>query len=258
VRAETEDHVEEHEQSEPRSWRSKASASAGFTIGDFTMLRVELVIGFLVAGLATEIVPLAFWRALFLSGHGFWSALENAVIAPFLALISFVCSVGNVPLAAALWKSGITFGGVIAFIFADLVSLPLVLIYRKYYGTKVALKLLAAFWFIMSASGLITEAIFQAVHRVPGHHSAMMNGKHFGWNVTTVLNIVSLVLLGAIYYFYKNPPSDEVSDFAQDPICGMQVRKSDAPASWVFEGETFYFCMQGCKDAFIERKTQAQ
>ena len=241
------------EASSCQSWRAKASASAGFTIGDFTMLRVELFVGFIVAGLATTIVPLSFWKTLFLTGHGFWSAIENALIGPFIALISFVCSVGNVPLAAALWKSGITFGGVIAFIFADLISLPLVLIYRKYYGKRLALKMLFAFWSIMSLSGLVTEGVFRLIHQVPSHKIAMMSGKHFGWNATTILNVLALAVAGIIYYFYKNPPKYEISDFAQDPICGMQVRKSDATASYKYLGETLYFCMEGCKEAFIKQ-----
>jgi uncharacterized protein len=236
-----------------QSWRAKVSASAGFTIGDFTMLRVELVVGFVVAGLATTIVPLSFWKALFLTGHGLWSDIENALIGPFIALISFVCSVGNVPLAAALWKSGITFGGVIAFIFADLISLPLVLIYRKYYGKKLALKMLFAFWSIMSLSGLVTEVVFRLIHQVPSHKIVMMSGKHFGWNATTILNAIALAVAGLIYYFHKNPPKDEITDFAQDPMCGMQVRKSDAPARYTYQGDTFYFCMEGCKEAFISQ-----
>jgi uncharacterized membrane protein YraQ (UPF0718 family)/YHS domain-containing protein len=236
-----------------QSWRAKLSASAGFTIGDFTMLRVELVVGFIVAGLATTIVPLAFWKTLFLTGHGFWSAIENALIGPFIALVSFVCSVGNVPLAAALWKSGITFGGVIAFIFADLISFPLVMIYRKYYGRKLALKMLGAFWLIMSLSGFVTEGVFYLLHQIPSHRITMMSGKHFGWNATTYLNALALAITGVIYYYYKNPPKNEISDFAQDPICGMQVRKSDAPATYKHLGETLYFCMEGCKETFIKQ-----
>lgn len=239
-----------------KSWRGKVSASAGFTIGDFTMLRVELIVGFLVAGLATTIVPLTFWKTLFLAGHGGWSAVENALIGPFIALISFVCSVGNVPLAAALWKSGITFGGVIAFIFADLISLPLLIIYRKYYGEKLALKMLGAFWAIMSLSGLVTEGVFHVIHQIPSRHITMIDGRHFGWNATTVLNAIAIVLSGVIFYFYKNPPREEISDFAQDPICGMQVRVDDAPAKLELAGNTYYFCMQGCKDAYLDKQSR--
>ena len=128
-------------------------------MGDFIMLRKELIIGFLVAGIASVAVPFSWWQSLFLSGHGALSTIENAIIGPVLAFISFVCSVGNVPLAAALWHGGITFGGVIAYIFADLLAFPLVMIYRKYYGNQLALRLSLVFWFVMSASGLITEII---------------------------------------------------------------------------------------------------
>ncbi len=128
--------------------RSRAgwSDAAGYTISDVTMLRKELLIGFVVAGFAEAAVPVSFWQSLFWTGHGFWSVAENVVLGPFLAIISFVCSIGNVPLAAALWAGGISFGGVIAFVFADLITLPLLLIYRKYYGTGLTLKLLAVFW----------------------------------------------------------------------------------------------------------------
>ncbi|MDQ1725086.1 MAG: uncharacterized protein QOG52_2114, partial [Frankiaceae bacterium] len=135
----------------PSGIRSRAgwSNAAGYTISDLTMLRKELVIGFVVAGFADAAVPISFWRSLFLTGHGGWSLLENAVLGPFLAIISFVCSIGNVPLAAALWSGGISFGGVIAFVFADLITVPLLLIYRKYYGTRLTLRLLATFWATM-------------------------------------------------------------------------------------------------------------
>ena len=245
---------DQEEITEKPSLRSRISASAGYTIGDLTMLRVELIIGFVVAGLAMKVIPFSFWKALFISGHGFWSALENAIIGPFLAFISFVCSVGNVPLAAALWGAGITFGGVIAFIFADLISFPLVMIYRKYYGNKVALKLTLLFWFVMSVSGLITEGIFTLLRAVPAQHNMVMGSKHFGVNATTILNAIALILALAIYYFYKNPPVSVSNEFAQDPICGMQVRTSDAPASLLHDGVMYYFCMQGCKESFISKQ----
>ena len=249
---------DEEEVSAKPSIRSRISASAGYTIGDLTMLRVELIVGFIVAGLAMKVIPFSFWKALFISGHGFWSALENAIIGPFLAFISFVCSVGNVPLAAALWGAGITFGGVIAFIFADLISFPLVMIYRKYYGNKVALRLTLLFWFVMTLSGLITEGIFTLLKGVPAHHNMVMGSKHFGLNATTILNGIALILAIAIYYFYKNPPASVSNEFAQDPICGMQVRISDAPASYLHEGVKYYFCMEGCKEAFISKNAQAR
>ena len=234
-----------------KNWAS----AAGYTMGDFIMLRKELIIGFLVAGIASIAVPFSWWQSLFLSGHGALSAIENAIIGPVLAFISFVCSVGNVPLAAALWHGGITFGGVIAFIFADLLAFPLVMIYRKYYGNQLALRLSLVFWFVMSASGLITEIIFQALGLIPGAHHHEMSMNHVGMNYTTVLNVLFLCILAIVYFLYKSRPADANSEFAQDPICGMQVRKDDAPAQWEFEGVVYYFCMQGCKDEFMKQKT---
>ena len=223
--------------------------ACGYTIGDFTMVRVELILGFAVAGLAT-IVPVSFWNKLFLTGHGFLSALENAFISPFIAFISFVCSVGNVPLAAALWHSGISFGGTIAFIYADLLAAPLVLIYRKYYGSKVAVRLAIAFWLIMSLSGLITEVIFNTFKLTPvvANHQMMMN--HFGFNYTTILNAIALLVAFWVYWMYRGRRTEN-SDFAKDLVCGMQVRIADAPASVEYKGKMYYFCMPGCKDTFL-------
>jgi len=238
------------------NWRKRKNwaSAAGYTMGDFIMLRKELVIGFLVAGLATTVVPFSFWQSLFLSDRGFISALENAIIGPFLAFISFVCSVGNVPLAAALWHAGITFGGVIAFIFADLLAFPLVMIYRKYYGNKIALRMSFLFWAIMSASGLITEGIFSALNLVPAqmHHAMAMN--HIGWNYTTILDLCFLASLIAVFWLYKTRDSSDSSEFAQDPVCGMQVRKDDAPASMQIAGVMYYFCMDGCKESFLKTR----
>src|SRR4051812_20973862 len=121
-------------------WRSRVrtragwSDASGYTISDLTMLRKEIVAGFVIAGFASVVVPTSVWRAVFVSGYGFWSSLENVIVGPFIAIISFVCSVGNVPLAAALWQGGISFGGVVSFVFADLIAFPLLVIYRKYYG----------------------------------------------------------------------------------------------------------------------------
>ena len=132
--------------------------SATYTMSDLTMVRRELIIGYTVAGFLAVLVPTSVWQAVFITGHGFWTSLENAVVGPFIAIISFVCSIGNVPLAASLWKGGISFGGVIAFIFADLITFPLLLIYRRYYGTRLMLRMLVVFWALMSTAGLVTEA----------------------------------------------------------------------------------------------------
>src|SRR5258708_31670640 len=131
------------------------------------MLRKELVSGSLVAGFVTVLVPIHIWNDLFLKGHGFWTSLENVIVGPFIAFISFVCSIGNVPMAAALWHGGISFGGVISFIFADLIALPLVLIYRKYYGTRLTVRLFFTFYGVMTAAGLAVEGLFGLFGGIP-------------------------------------------------------------------------------------------
>src|SRR5712672_3142540 len=136
------------------------SNAASYTFADAKMLRKEMAAGYLIAGFLTVLVPVSVWNSLFITGHGFWTSLQNVIVGPFIAIISFVCSVGNVPLAAALWHGGISFGGVISFIFADLITLPLFLIYRKYYGNALAMRLLLVFWAVMSAAGLVVEGLF--------------------------------------------------------------------------------------------------
>jgi uncharacterized membrane protein YraQ (UPF0718 family)/YHS domain-containing protein len=225
--------------------------AASYTMRDLTMLRRELLIGYLVAGLLAVLVPVSAWHALFLTGHGWWTSVENAIVGPFVAIISFVCSIGNVPLAAALWHGGISFGGVIAFLFADLIAFPLLLIYRRYYGTRLMLRMLAVFWAVMAAAGLITEVIFRAAGIVPSTRPTVIAPAHFQWNYTTYLNIVFLVLFGALYWLYRNRDRfGGGSGYAQDPICGMQVETANAPASAEHDGQLVYFCSDHCADRF--------
>ncbi|HET6907784.1 MAG TPA: permease [Mycobacteriales bacterium] len=243
-------------------WRDRAKSLAGwsdaaaYTISDLTMLRKELVIGFVVAGFADTAVPVRFWKSLFVTGHGFWSVLENVALGPFLAVISFVCSIGNVPLAAALWAGGISFGGTVAFVFADLIALPLLLIYRKYYGTRLTLKLLAAFWATMSVAGLVTEYLFKAVGIAPGSDTAkhgMVGRDIWGWNYTTVLDIIALLAFAGLYWLYRNRDRfGGGSGYAKDPVCGMQVEVAHAPAHLRHEDSDYYFCSDHCAHRFRE------
>ena len=130
---------------------------------------------------------------------------QNALVGPFVAIISFVCSVGNVPLAAALWHDGISFGGVVAFVFADLISLPLLLIYRKIYGGRLTLRLLGVFWLVMSAAGPAHRADRQGGRlSIPAHPAAVIAPEHLSWNYTTILNIIFLVALAAIYWLHRS------------------------------------------------------
>ena len=227
------------------------SDAATYSVADITMLRKELVIGYLVAGMLTVLVPVEWWNTLFLSGHGFWTSLENAMVGPIIACLSFVCSVGNVPMAAALWHGGIAFGGVVSFLFADLLAMPLIHIYRKYYGGPLTLRLVGVFYVVMVAAGLAVEGLFSLAGLIPTHRPAVVAPTHFTWNYTTVLNLVFLVVLGVLYWLYRH--RDELGGgqgLAIDPVCGMQVRTADAPARSDLGGTTTWFCGDGCREAF--------
>jgi uncharacterized membrane protein YraQ (UPF0718 family) len=229
--------------------------AAGYTISDLTMLRKELVIGFLVAGFLTTLVPNAVWQSVFLSGHGFLSSLENVAIAPVIAIISFVCSVGNVPLAAALWHGGISFGGVVAFVFADLVTLPLLLIYKKYYGTAITLRILAIFWITMSAAGLAVEYLFQLIRIPDPPRPTQIVPTGFAWDYTTFLNIAALLGFAVLYWLYRTRNTASTR-YAKDPVCGMQVETASAPAKRRTATGTMYFCSDRCAERFDARPSR--
>jgi hypothetical protein len=242
---------------EHEPWATKLRSKAGwadaatYTVADLKMLRRELLIGFTVAGFLAVMVPAAVWNTLFIHGHGFWTSLENVAVGPLIAIVSFVCSIGNVPLAAALWKGGISFGGVVSFIFADLISFPLLLVYRRYYGTRLMLRMLVTFWAVMSAAGLATEGIFRAAGLVPTTRPSEVAPAHFSWDYTTYLDIVFLVLFAVVYWAYRNRARlGAGSGHALDPVCGMQVETASAPASSVHDGQRFYFCSDHCRQRF--------
>jgi uncharacterized membrane protein YraQ (UPF0718 family) len=158
----------------------------------------DLLLGFLIAGAIGAWVPETVWSHLFASGHGVLPALTSALIGPLVALLSYVCSVGNVPLAAVLWRNGIGFGGAIAFIFGDLIILPILNIYRKYYGLKVAAILTVLFYLSMAAAALAVEALFAALHLIPAHHPIALMTESVRWNYTTILNLFFLLISAAL------------------------------------------------------------
>jgi hypothetical protein len=225
--------------------------AATYTMADLTMLRRELLIGYTVAGFLAALVPVRAWNVLFIPGHGFWTSLENAIVGPLVAIASFVCSIGNVPLAAALWHGGISFGGVIAFIFADLITFPLLLIYRGYYGTRLMFKLLALFWLVMAVAGLLTQGLFSLAGLVPTTRPAQVTPLHFEWDYTTYLNFVFLAVFGLLYWMYRHRERLGGGDgYARDPVCGMQVEVANAPASVLNGGARAYFCSDRCRLQF--------
>jgi uncharacterized protein len=158
----------------------------------------DIVGGLLIAGAIAAWVPDSFWRHLFLTGHPLAARLWGPVIGPVISLLSFVCSIGNVPLAAVLWNGGISFGGVVAFIFADLIIIPILVIYRKYYGTAMMLTLLGIFYVTMVAAGYIIEFLFGGLGLIPAERTAKVGDMGVHWNYTTVLNIIFLLLAAAL------------------------------------------------------------
>lgn len=233
--------------------RSKAgwADAAGYTVSDLTMLRRELVIGYLVAGFLAVAVPASVYSTVFLSGHGIATDLENVVVGPFIAFISFVCSIGNVPLAAALYEGGISFGGTVAFIFADLIALPLVVIYGKFYGRRLAVRLFLSFWAVMSTSGLLVDLLFRAVGIGFPHRKAEVVATGFSWNYTTWLNIVFLGVGAAVYWTYRH--RDRLGgggQYAKDPVCGMQVELAQPGATTTYQDGAVYFCSDRCAGKF--------
>jgi uncharacterized membrane protein YraQ (UPF0718 family) len=158
----------------------------------------DVVLGLLIAGAVGAWVPASFWQHLFLTGHPLAAKLWGPLIGPVISLLSFVCSIGNAPLAAVLWNGGISFGGVVAFIFADLIIIPILVIYRKYYGTRMMLVILAIFYATMAAAGYIVEFAFGGLGLIPSERTARVTETGITWNYTTILNIVFLLLATAL------------------------------------------------------------
>ena len=190
-------------QAEASFWRRLISRD-GYTsvshifVMEWAAVIRDIAVGMLIAGAAGAWVPDTFWRHLFLTGHPLAARLWGPLIGPVVSLLSFVCSIGNVPLAGVLWNGGISFGGVVAFIFADLIIIPILVIYRKYYGTRMMLTLLGIFYAAMAAAGYIIEFLFGGLGLIPTERAAKVTTAGVQWNYTTVLNIVFLLLAAAL------------------------------------------------------------
>ena len=181
------------------------TATADYFVMDWAAIWRDIAVGLLVAGALAAWVPESWWQSLFLVDHPTAAKVWGPVIGPLVAVISFVCSVGNVPLAAVLWNGGISFGGVIAFIFGDLIIAPILNIYRKYYGLRMAAFLAAVLYVTMVLAGLAVEFLFQAFGIVPTDRNAKVEMASVSWNYTTYLNIVFLALAAALVvrYFHR-------------------------------------------------------
>jgi hypothetical protein len=184
-------------------WRRLASRDGATSVSHIFVMEWaavirDVVIGLLIAGAVGAWVPNSFWRHLFLTGHPLAARLWGPLIGPVISLLSFVCSIGNVPLAGVLWNGGISFGGVVAFIFADLIIIPILVIYRKYYGTRMMLVILGIFYAAMALAGYVIEFVFGGLGLVPAVRAAKVGAQAVSWDYTTFLNIVFLVLAAAL------------------------------------------------------------
>ncbi len=215
---------------------------------DWSMLYKEVALGFLLAGFI-GLLPNSFFNRLFITEAPVGVKLiENAIVGPIIAVLSFVCSVGNVPLAAVLWSGGISFAGVIAFIFADLIVVPIVLIYRKYYGGKFTLRIVALMFVTMVAAALIVDGLFSAAGLIPQvrpTRADIFSSVKIDYKLAT--NILALGIFAALF-------SLTMRRGATDPVCGMKVDK-DKAVRRVRDGRTHFFCSEHCAASF---KTQPE
>ncbi|MFI9272993.1 permease [Kitasatospora sp. NPDC052896] len=158
----------------------------------------DLVGGLLIAGAVAAWVPDSFWHSFFFAGHPLAARFWGPLVGPLVALVSFVCSVGNVPLAVVLWKGGISFGGVVSFVFADLLILPILNIYRKYYGLRMAAFLAGTSYLAMAAAGYAVELLFRALGLVPDQRHARIPMAGIRWDYTSWLNVAFLLLAAVL------------------------------------------------------------
>jgi hypothetical protein len=204
------DHAHHHaDTGSTGKWQRIAAAFAM----DWSMLWKEILIGFLIAGFLAVLVPDDWWASLFMT-HGPWllRLAENCIVGPLIAILSFVCSVGNIPMASLFWSSGIAFGGVISFIYADLIIIPLIFAYRKYYGGKLAAYITGIFFISMALAGGLVDVLFKTLGLVPSGKRPPNPMAHagFSWNYTTWLDLIAILFAAILFYMRaKRSPSNQ-------------------------------------------------
>jgi YHS domain-containing protein len=239
-----------HAAGERLSWRERLTSVAAWSDvahnfrSDWQMLWKEIGLGFLLAGFVAQLGDDALNGLFIQHGPAALRTIENVVVGPVIAILSFVCSVGNVPLAAVLWSGGISFAGVLAFLFADLVVLPILLIYRKYYGTAFALRITALMLATMIVAALAVDALFSVLGLVPTGPRPS-RGDVFGsiaLDYKLALNVVGVVIFAALMWL-------TVRRGATDPVCGMSVDRGKARRVG-HGGRTWFFCSEHCRATF--------
>jgi uncharacterized membrane protein YraQ (UPF0718 family) len=239
-----------HMAGEQLTWRQRLTSARGWSDvahnfrGDWQMLWKEITIGFLLAGFIAQLGN-GFFEHLFLrNAPAPLPTLENVIIGPLIAVLSFVCSVGNVPLAAVLWSGGISFAGVLAFLFADLIVLPIIAIYRKYYGTKFAARITGLMFITMAIAALIVDGLFSLLGLTPTGprptRADIFTSMHLDYKFG--LNVLGVVIFAVLFWLTARRGTT-------DPVCGMKVDRSKAVTKQI-GGETYYFCSDHCLHAF--------
>jgi uncharacterized protein len=239
-----------HTAAEQLDWRQRLTSIRAWSDvahnfrGDWQMLWKEITVGFFLAGFIAQLGD-DFFNGLFIKdAPAGLTAIENVIVGPVIAVLSFVCSVGNVPLAAVLWSGGISFAGVMAFIFADLIVLPIIAIYRKYYGWSFALRITALMFVTMVLAALAIDGLFSVLGLIPSG-ARPSRDDIFGsiqLDYKLFLNLLGVVVFAALFWLTQRRG-------ATDPVCGMKVDRAKTVTK-EFGGETFYFCSERCLHAF--------
>src|SRR6266513_1111687 len=212
------------------SFLNRLFSARGFTAvshvfySDIASIAQDLVLGFLIAGALAAWVPNSFWQTLFVSSDPTVAAVWGPIIGPVIAMLTFVCSVGNIPLAVVLWNGGISFGGVISFIFADLLIIPILNIYRKYYGGRTSLYLLVTSYAAMVLAGLVVGGAFQLLGLVPEHHFIDAFQARPSWNYTTFLDLAAIAVAGLLgWRFLRTGGPEMLRAMNQPPTSGHEM-----------------------------------
>jgi uncharacterized protein len=243
------DHQHHAAGTEGLSWRERLTSSSAWSDvahnfrGDWQMLWKEITIGFLLAGFI-GLLGDDFFNFLFIEdAPAALKTIENVIAGPIIAVLSFVCSIGNVPLAAVLWSGGISFAGVIGFIFADLIVLPIVAAYRKYYGTAFALRITALMFVTIVVAALIVDGLFSALGLIPDTRPTRAEiFSSIEVNYKLVLNIIGLLVFAILFGLTMRRG-------VTDPACGMKVDRAKA-LRLEHAGRTFHFCSEDCRSEF--------
>jgi uncharacterized membrane protein YraQ (UPF0718 family) len=207
------------------------TATSHYFVMDWASVWMDVVGGLLIAGALAAWVPDTFWRAFFLVDNPTLATIEGPLVGPLVAMLSFVCSVGNVPLAAVLWQGGISFGGVVSFIFADLIVLPILDIYRKYYGGRVALYILGTFYATMAVAGYLVEVLFGTLGIIPTQRNITVFTEGPSFNYTTVLNLVFLALAATLVWRFLRTGGPAMLRMMNAPQQAPEHHHNHQPAS---------------------------